>query len=111
MCGTQVRGVGARGGARHVRGSLKADGSDLRDADDQLHVRATADAAGDVDWDINVDSTSVRAHQHAAGARNDPPARPAVSTGVVHRDVRLCLPAFPEEAVRAVSPSAGPAAG
>nr|BFD96516.1 hypothetical protein KitaXyl93_78760 [Kitasatospora sp. Xyl93] len=36
-------------------------------------VQAEADAAGDIDWDISVDSTIVRAHQHAAGARTDPP--------------------------------------
>ncbi|MGW1186326.1 IS5 family transposase [Streptomyces drozdowiczii] len=32
-------------------------------------VQAAADAAGEIDWDVAVDSTSVRAHQHAAGAR------------------------------------------
>lgn len=32
-------------------------------------VQAVADAAGEIDWDISVDSTSVRAHHHAAGAR------------------------------------------
>ncbi|MFD3997387.1 IS5 family transposase [Streptomyces sp. NPDC058583] len=32
------------------------------------HVQAEADAAGEIDWDISVDSTVVRAHQHAAGA-------------------------------------------
>lgn len=32
-------------------------------------VQAEADATGDIDWDITVDSTSVRAHQHAVGAR------------------------------------------
>ncbi|WP_416238169.1 IS5 family transposase [Streptomyces mutabilis] len=31
-------------------------------------VQAEADAAGEIDWDISVDSTIVRAHQHAAGA-------------------------------------------
>ncbi|WP_435845198.1 IS5 family transposase [Streptomyces flaveolus] len=31
-------------------------------------VQAAADAAGEIDWDISVDSTIVRAHQHAAGA-------------------------------------------
>ncbi len=36
-------------------------------------VQAEADAAGDIDWDVSVDSTSVRAHHHAAGARHDPP--------------------------------------
>ena len=40
-------------------------------------VQAAADAAGEIDWDISVDSTIVRAHQHAAGARNDPPPAPA----------------------------------
>ncbi|GGS22033.1 transposase [Streptomyces nojiriensis] len=36
-------------------------------------VQTEADAAGDIDGDITVDSTIVRAHQHAAGARTDPP--------------------------------------
>ncbi|MFF7094456.1 IS5 family transposase [Streptomyces rubradiris] len=36
-------------------------------------VQAEADAAGEIDWDIAVDSTIVRAHQHAAGARAEPP--------------------------------------
>ncbi|MFE9950972.1 IS5 family transposase [Streptomyces sp. NPDC005531] len=39
-------------------------------------VQAAADAAGEIDWDISVDSTVVRAHQHAAGARTDPPPAP-----------------------------------
>jgi transposase len=30
---------------------------------------ADADAAGDIDWLVSVDSTIVRAHQHAAGAK------------------------------------------
>ncbi|RMB81431.1 IS5 family transposase [Streptomyces shenzhenensis] len=37
-------------------------------------VQAEADAADDIDWDVSVDSTIVRAHQHAAGARTDPPS-------------------------------------
>jgi transposase len=32
-------------------------------------LRTQADAAGQLDWDAQVDSTVVRAHQHAAGAR------------------------------------------
>lgn len=40
-------------------------------------VQAAADAAGEIDWDISVDSTIVRAHQHAPGARTDPPPAPA----------------------------------
>ncbi|WP_405541167.1 transposase [Streptomyces phaeochromogenes] len=39
-------------------------------------VQAQADAAGEIDWDTSVDSTIVRAHQHAAGARTDPPPAP-----------------------------------
>lgn len=39
-------------------------------------VQAAADAASEIDWDISVDSTVVRAHQHAAGARTDPPPAP-----------------------------------
>lgn len=37
---------------------------------------AQADVEGDVDWVVAVDSTIVRAHQHAAGARRKGP-RPA----------------------------------
>ncbi len=40
-------------------------------------VQAAADAAGEIDWGISVDSTIVRAHQHAAGARTEPPPAPA----------------------------------
>ncbi len=32
-------------------------------------AQARADAAGDIEWLVAVDSTIVRAHQHAAGAR------------------------------------------
>lgn len=34
-------------------------------------LQARADAAGLITWDVNVDSTICRAHQHAAGARRD----------------------------------------
>lgn len=37
-------------------------------------VQSAEDAAGRIDWHVSVDSTAVRAHQHAAGARNAPPA-------------------------------------
>uniref|UniRef100_UPI003BAD1230 transposase n=1 Tax=Streptomyces sp. NBC_01562 TaxID=2975879 RepID=UPI003BAD1230 len=40
-------------------------------------VQAAADAVEDIDWDISVNSTIVRAHQHAAGACTDPPPAPA----------------------------------
>ncbi|WP_430378862.1 IS5 family transposase [Streptomyces sp. B1-3] len=40
-------------------------------------VLADADAEGRIDWSmVNVDSTSCRAHQHAAGARKKPPRLP-----------------------------------
>lgn len=42
-------------------------------------VRAQADAAGDIDWNVAVDSTIERAHQHAAGAPHTPP--PPVKKG------------------------------
>jgi transposase len=38
-------------------------------------VQAAADAAGQIDSDVSVDSTVVRAHQHAAGARTAPRRR------------------------------------
>lgn len=34
-------------------------------------LQARADAAGHIVWDVSVDSTIARAHQHAAGARRD----------------------------------------
>jgi transposase len=42
-------------------------------------LQARADAAGLIAWDVSVDSTIVRAHQHAAGARVRPcpPGEPA----------------------------------
>ncbi|GAA3168122.1 hypothetical protein GCM10017688_15480 [Streptomyces ramulosus] len=38
-------------------------------------------AAGEIDWDISVDFTIVRAHQHVAGARTDPPPAPVQRVG------------------------------
>jgi transposase len=35
----------------------------------EKHLQAEADAAGDLDWAAQVDSTIARAHQHSAGAR------------------------------------------
>ncbi|WP_399462024.1 IS5 family transposase [Streptomyces sp. sk2.1] len=51
-------------------------------------VQAEADAAGEIDWDISVDSTVDRAHQHAVGARTDPPPAPASKGAAVgeHQD-------------------------
>ncbi|MER5927477.1 IS5 family transposase [Streptomyces mirabilis] len=40
-------------------------------------IQAGADAEGRIDWSmVSVDSTSCRAHQHAAGARSGPPKIP-----------------------------------
>lgn len=36
------------------------------------HAQTKSDAVGELEWVISVDSTSVRAHQHAAGARKRP---------------------------------------
>lgn len=44
-------------------------------------LQAAADAVGEIDWDVSVDSTVVRAHQHAAGARTEPPPALAASKG------------------------------
>ena len=33
------------------------------------HAQTKSDAIGEVDWEVVVDATVVRAHQHAAGAR------------------------------------------
>jgi hypothetical protein len=35
-------------------------------------LQALADHAGLIGWDVSVDSTIMRAHQHAAGARHAP---------------------------------------
>ncbi len=54
------------------------------------HAQAIADAAGDIDWNINIDSTSIRAHQHSTGApTNPPPVPPAASKGALQRSVHL----------------------
>lgn len=46
-------------------------------------VIALAEADGDIDWDTQVDSSVVRAHQHAAGARKGGSAVP------IRRHVRV----------------------
>ena len=39
------------------------------------HAQTRSDAVGEVDWEVVVDATIVRAHQHAVGARKgDQPA-------------------------------------
>lgn len=39
-------------------------------------VQAAEDRDGGIDWEVSVDSSVVRAHQHAAGARTSPPPLP-----------------------------------
>jgi transposase len=36
------------------------------------NVQTKSDAVGEVEWLVSVDSTVVRAHQHASGARREP---------------------------------------
>jgi transposase len=70
---------------RHMLGS--ADGTWERLIQ---HAQAIADEAGHTDRNINVDSTSIRAHQHAAGAPANPPsAPPGASKGALERLVHM----------------------
>lgn len=49
---------------------------------------AHADAAGEIDWTVSVDSTINRAHQHATNLPREPrPAPPTSGQGVEHADV------------------------
>ncbi|MFE9399273.1 transposase [Streptomyces flavidovirens] len=43
-------------------------------------AQARADAAGDIDWLVSVDSSVVRAHQHAAGAPEKGAPKPGTRT-------------------------------
>jgi transposase len=54
---------------RHRRWS--ADGTYCRILDE---LRRDADQDEGVDWAVGVDGAVIRAHQHAAGARREPPA-------------------------------------
>ena len=38
------------------------------------HAQTKNDALGEVEWEVSVDDTVIRAHQHAAGARSKPSA-------------------------------------
>lgn len=46
-------------------------------------LQGLADAAGRITWDVSVDSTIARAHQHAAGARKRGIYRPNRRAGSV----------------------------
>lgn len=54
--------------AYHRHNCWSEDGTYVR-----LHqeLMAAADASGDLNWLVSIDSTIVRAHQHAAGARRE----------------------------------------
>lgn len=51
-------------------------------------VQAEADAVGDIDWEVSADSTTGRAHQHAAGAPKAAPPAVAHQKGGRHRAKR-----------------------
>lgn len=44
-------------------------------------LQAEADAAGDLDWNVSVDSSVIRAHQHAATAKREDGASDGDDTG------------------------------
>ena len=49
-------------------------------------LQAEADAASDLDWALHfLDSTTVRAHQHAAGAKKGAVTKPLVARGAASR--------------------------
>ena len=60
-------------------------------------LQAMADAAGRICWDVSVDSSIARAHQHAAGARKRGSCRPSRPVG--------CAPSRP------ITPWVTPVAG
>jgi transposase len=47
------------------------------------HAQTKSDAVGEVEWEVSVDSTVARAHQHAAGARKES-SHVDAKKGVVH---------------------------
>ncbi|EFL20896.1 IS5 family transposase [Streptomyces himastatinicus ATCC 53653] len=77
------------------------------------HVQALTDAKGDIDWNINIDSTVTRAHQHAAGAPKSQPPALRSSKGAPQRSLQMATSLLVPlaEAVRQARALAGPAAG
>lgn len=56
-------------------------------------LQAEADAAGDLDWALHfLDGTTVRAHQHAAGAKKGAATRPSAAPGAASRPKSTCGP-------------------
>lgn len=77
-------------------------------------IQSAADAAGGIDWEISVDSTAERAHQHAAGARTAPPpvfAKGDLTGELTGEPAWLSLCDRLAEVMRAVKGSAALAAG
>ena len=56
------------------------------------HVVVKDDAVGNIEWVFSIDSSSVRAHQHAAGARKKGDARPPGSKPLRSRAKRSAGP-------------------
>lgn len=77
-------------------------------------VQAAEDGEGRIDWDVSVDSTAVRPHQHAAGAMKASPAagpQKGVGRGTNQVDpVLRKLAVRLEEMVRSASVWGDPAA-
>ena len=74
-------------------------------------IQSEADAAGRVDWSVSVDSSIVRAHQHSATAKRvvrEDRARLEEHTGGLGRMTRILAAAGTN---RAITLSAGHAAG
>jgi transposase len=49
------------------------------------HAQTKSDAVGELEWEVSVDSTIARAHQHAAGARREPSHRDAKRGSSIRR--------------------------
>lgn len=49
-------------------------------------LRTVADGAGLIGWDLNIDSTVARVHQHGAGARKDPDTQAIAPHGPVRKE-------------------------
>ena len=67
-------------------------------------LHTDADAAGDLDWHANADSTIVRAHQHAAGARKGGSAAVTQRAG---KDSASRAAGGPQRSTRSVTGAAG----
>lgn len=76
---------------------------------DRIHARlvAEADAAGDLDWMVSVDSTAARAHQHDTDTK--PAQRP--STGLTGGRKYYMFSAVGPVLSPSITLSAAPAAG